>query len=132
MSREPDVNVVGGELQPCSSEPLTGFFRNGCCSTGPEDAGSHTVCVVLTAEFLDFEARRERPLDAAARVGVRGDSAGRPLVPVRVALARGVRGRAGARGRARRDARPGARGRADRGAHVARRRARSRLARIFQ
>jgi uncharacterized protein (DUF2237 family) len=54
MSREPDVNVVGGELQPCSSEPLTGFFRDGCCSTGPEDAGSHTVCAVMTAEFLEF------------------------------------------------------------------------------
>ena len=54
MSREPDVNVVGGELQPCSSEPLTGFFRDGCCSTGPEDVGSHTVCAVMTAEFLEF------------------------------------------------------------------------------
>lgn len=54
MSREPDVNVVGGELQPCSSEPLTGFFRDGCCSTGPEDAGSHTICAVMTAEFLEF------------------------------------------------------------------------------
>ena len=49
-----DVNVVGGELLPCSTEPLTGFYRNGCCSTGPEDLGSHTVCVVLTAEFLAF------------------------------------------------------------------------------
>lgn len=54
MSREPDVNVVGGELQPCSGEPLTGFFRDGCCSTGPEDAGSHTVCAVMTGEFLEF------------------------------------------------------------------------------
>lgn len=54
MTRDPDVNVVGGELQPCSTEPLTGFFRNGCCSTGPDDAGSHTVCVVVTDEFLDF------------------------------------------------------------------------------
>jgi uncharacterized protein (DUF2237 family) len=51
---EPDVNVVGGELMPCSAEPLTGFYRNGCCSTGSEDLGSHTVCVVLTAEFLTF------------------------------------------------------------------------------
>lgn len=54
MEREPDVNVVGGELLPCSVEPLTGFFRDGCCSTGPEDVGSHTVCVVTTAEFLEF------------------------------------------------------------------------------
>ncbi len=48
------MNVVGGELLPCSTEPLTGFFRDGCCSTGPEDAGSHTVCAVMTAEFLEF------------------------------------------------------------------------------
>ena len=54
---EPDVNVVGGELLPCSTDPVTGFYRNGCCSTGPEDVGSHTVCVVLTAEFLDFSKR---------------------------------------------------------------------------
>jgi uncharacterized protein (DUF2237 family) len=54
MSREPDVNVVGGELLPCSTEPMTGFYREGCCSTGPEDLGSHTVCVVLTEEFLEF------------------------------------------------------------------------------
>src|SRR6476619_4224725 len=54
---EPDVNVVGGELLPCSTEPVTGFYRHGCCSTGPEDVGSHTVCVVLTTEFLDFSKR---------------------------------------------------------------------------
>ncbi len=54
MSIEPDVNVVGGQLLPCSAEPLTGFYRNGCCSTGPEDTGSHTVCVILTDEFLEF------------------------------------------------------------------------------
>ncbi len=54
MEMEPDVNVVGGELLPCSTEPLTGFYRNGCCSTGPDDVGSHTVCVVLTEEFLAF------------------------------------------------------------------------------
>jgi uncharacterized protein (DUF2237 family) len=54
MTPEPDVNVVGGKLLPCSVEPLTGFYRNGCCSTGAEDVGSHTVCVVLTEEFLEF------------------------------------------------------------------------------
>lgn len=54
MDQDPDVNVVGGELLPCSGDPLTGFFRNGCCSTGPEDLGSHTVCAVMTAEFLEF------------------------------------------------------------------------------
>jgi len=54
MSREPEVNVVGGELQTCSHAPLTGFFRNGCCSTGREDFGSHTVCAVMSEEFLVF------------------------------------------------------------------------------
>lgn len=49
---EPSLNVLGGELEPCSLLPLTGFFRNGCCDTGPEDKGSHTVCAVMTAEFL--------------------------------------------------------------------------------
>jgi uncharacterized protein len=56
MSRDPDRNVVGGELLPCSAEPLTGFYRDGCCATGPEDVGSHTVCAVMTAEFLEFSA----------------------------------------------------------------------------
>ncbi len=45
-------NVLGGELEPCGTDPLTGFYRDGCCSTGPEDLGSHTICAVVTAEFL--------------------------------------------------------------------------------
>jgi uncharacterized protein (DUF2237 family) len=48
----PERNVLGGELQPCGTEPLTGFFRDGCCRTGPEDRGSHTICAVVTEEFL--------------------------------------------------------------------------------
>jgi uncharacterized protein (DUF2237 family) len=47
-------NVLGGELIPCSNNPVTGFFRNGCCETGPDDLGLHTVCAVMTAEFLAF------------------------------------------------------------------------------
>lgn len=47
-------NVLGGELQPCSLDPVTGFFRNGCCETGPHDVGLHTVCAVMTEEFLAF------------------------------------------------------------------------------
>lgn len=47
-------NVLGGELEPCSHSPLTGFFRNGCCETGPEDVGMHTVCAVMTADFLVY------------------------------------------------------------------------------
>jgi uncharacterized protein (DUF2237 family) len=54
IGRDEDVNVVGGELLQCSTEPLTGFYRNGCCSTGPEDVGSHTVCCVVTDDFLAF------------------------------------------------------------------------------
>jgi uncharacterized protein (DUF2237 family) len=50
----PARNVLGGILEPCSVRPMTGFFRNGCCNTGPEDVGSHTVCAVMTAEFLSF------------------------------------------------------------------------------
>ena len=47
-----EYNVLGGELEPCGTDPITGFFRDGCCSTSPEDVGSHTVCAVMTAEFL--------------------------------------------------------------------------------
>jgi len=52
--REPSLNVLGTTLENCSLNPMTGFYRNGCCDTGAEDAGSHTVCVVMTAEFLAF------------------------------------------------------------------------------
>lgn len=51
---EPSLNVLGEPLEPCSMRPLTGFYRNGCCDTGSEDFGDHTVCVVATAEFLAF------------------------------------------------------------------------------
>jgi uncharacterized protein (DUF2237 family) len=47
-------NVLGTELEPCSYDPLTGFYRNGCCDTGSEDLGLHTVCIEATAEFLEF------------------------------------------------------------------------------
>jgi hypothetical protein len=57
MARDPDRNVVGGALLECSGDPLTGFFRDGCCATGPEDAGSHTVCAILSEEFLEFSRR---------------------------------------------------------------------------
>ena len=50
--KQPSENVLGLALQPCSTKPMTGFYRNGCCDTGPEDRGQHTVCAVMTAEFL--------------------------------------------------------------------------------
>jgi len=52
-----DLNVLGGPLAPCGSDPVTGFFRDGCCRTSPEDLGSHTVCAVVTAEFLEHQQR---------------------------------------------------------------------------
>src|SRR5579863_6074034 len=48
-------NVLGGELEPCGSDPLTGFYRDGTCTTGPEDLGSHTICAVVTSEFLEHQ-----------------------------------------------------------------------------
>lgn len=53
---EPGRNVAGGELEPCSFEPLTGFYRDGTCRTGSGDVGVHAVCAVMTEEFLVFSA----------------------------------------------------------------------------
>ena len=50
-----DRNVLGEVLEPCGTDPLTGFYRDGCCATGPEDRGSHTICAVVTAEFLEHQ-----------------------------------------------------------------------------
>jgi uncharacterized protein (DUF2237 family) len=58
----PSRNVFGEKLESCSTKPLTGFFRNGCCDTGPQDVGSHTVCVVVTDEFLEFSRSRGNDL----------------------------------------------------------------------
>ena len=60
--RQPAINVLGGPIAPCSVQPLTGFYRDGCCNTGVEDVGLHTVCVVLTAEFLAFSKTRGNDL----------------------------------------------------------------------
>ena len=50
-------NVLGGELEPCGTDPVTGWFREGSCNTSPDDVGSHTVCAVVTAEFLEHQRR---------------------------------------------------------------------------
>jgi uncharacterized protein (DUF2237 family) len=50
-----DRNVLGGELETCSLNPLTGFYRDGCCHTAAEDLGSHTICAVVSSEFLDYQ-----------------------------------------------------------------------------
>ena len=55
MERPPELNVLGAELEQCGLDPLTGFYRDGCCRSGPEDIGSHTVCAVVTREFLEHQ-----------------------------------------------------------------------------
>ncbi|MFM7537348.1 MAG: DUF2237 family protein [Acidimicrobiales bacterium] len=55
-------NVLGTELEPCGLEPRTGFFRDGCCRTGPDDDGVHVVCAVVTAEFLAFSREQGNDL----------------------------------------------------------------------
>ena len=64
-----DRNVLGGELEPCGTDPITGFFRDGCCRTGPEDRGSHTICAVVTAEFLEHQAGIGNDLEIGVRCG---------------------------------------------------------------
>ncbi|MBE9636409.1 DUF2237 family protein [Salipiger mangrovisoli] len=54
MEKDRAINVLGGQLHPCSVDPMTGYFRDGHCNTCAEDAGSHTVCAVMTAEFLAY------------------------------------------------------------------------------
>jgi len=60
--RQRSLNVLGGVLESCSYDPITGFYRDGCCATGPEDLGSHTVCTEMTAEFLAFSKERGNDL----------------------------------------------------------------------
>lgn len=50
-----DLNVLGAPLEPCGSDPVTGFFRDGCCTTSPDDLGSHTICAVVTSQFLEHQ-----------------------------------------------------------------------------
>jgi hypothetical protein len=60
--QEPELNVFGQPLQPCSTNPVTGFFRTGNCSTGPADEGRHTVCAEMTDAFLEFSKSRGNDL----------------------------------------------------------------------
>ena len=61
-----DKNVLGGTLEPCSTSPRTGFYRDGCCNTGPEDLGLHVVCAQMTDEFLAFSAAQGNDLSTPA------------------------------------------------------------------
>ena len=73
---DPSLNVFGESLIPCSTDPMTGFFRDGCCNTSEQDVGSHTVCVVLTDDFLEFSKSRgndlSTPLPAYGFPGLKG------------------------------------------------------------
>lgn len=62
IKMDESLNVFGEPLQPCSMDPITGFFRDGCCNTGGEDGGSHTVCVEVTRPFLEFSRQRGNDL----------------------------------------------------------------------
>jgi uncharacterized protein (DUF2237 family) len=62
MEPQASRNVLGEELESCSLDPLTGFYRNGCCDTGPDDLGVHSVCTQVTEEFLDFSRERGNDL----------------------------------------------------------------------
>lgn len=61
----PAKNVLGEPLEPCGMDPITGFFRDGCCNTGPHDIGKHVVCTRVTAEFLEFSRARGNDLSQA-------------------------------------------------------------------
>ena len=61
-----DRNVLGGRLEPCSDSPRTGFYRDGCCNTGPEDFGLHVVCAQMTEQFLDFSREQGNDLSMPA------------------------------------------------------------------
>ena len=54
LAKDDEINVLGSTLAPCSTKPITGFFRDGCCNTCKEDVGSHTVCIEVTDGFLQF------------------------------------------------------------------------------
>jgi uncharacterized protein len=61
-NQEDSVNVFGEPLLNCSDDPLTGFYRDGCCNSGPDDPGRHVVCVIMTGAFLDFSRSRGNDL----------------------------------------------------------------------
>ena len=62
MQFEESINVLGETLEACGTDPVTGFYRDGCCNTGPDDVGSHTVCAVVTEDFLAFSKARGNDL----------------------------------------------------------------------
>lgn len=65
IKEKKQLNVLGTELEKCGIDPITGFFRDGCCKTGANDHGTHTVCAIMTDEFLDFTKRNGNDLTTA-------------------------------------------------------------------
>ena len=65
IKEKKQLNVLGTELEKCGIDPITGFFRDGCCNTGANDHGTHTVCAIMTDEFLDFTKRNGNDLTTA-------------------------------------------------------------------
>lgn len=62
MANTEALNVLGEKLETCGTDPKTGFYRDGCCNTGPDDLGNHTVCTIVTADFLDYSKARGNDL----------------------------------------------------------------------
>src|SRR6516165_9627424 len=94
--RQSARNVLGEVLEICSITPMTGFYRDGCCNTGREDMGSHTVCAVMTASFLEFSKSRGNDLSTPLpEFWLSKAEAWRPLVLMRTALAGSIRGQPG-------------------------------------
>ena len=62
VSMEKQKNVLDSELQDCGISPMTGFYRDGCCNTGPGDVGTHTVCAIMTDEFLEYSKSKGNDL----------------------------------------------------------------------
>ena len=59
---ETQKNILGSDLQDCSTDPMTGFYRDGCCNTGPGDSGTHTVCAIMSDEFLEYSLNKGNDL----------------------------------------------------------------------
>ena len=107
-----DKNVLGGALAPCSMTPRTGFYRDGCCNTGPEDLGMHIVCVQMTAKFLAFARSQGNDLiTPAPEYDFPGLKPGDRWCVMRCNLAASLRSRRRGAGRAGGDARGNAGGR---------------------
>ena len=66
MEHDENLNVLGGELVPCSLDPVTGFYRTGCCEVGPDDQGCHAICCHVTEEFLEFSKNAGNDLSTPA------------------------------------------------------------------